>query len=184
MNADLEYKTYPLDVRSKEEAEQGVISGYASTYAKDAYGDVVSPGAFAQSITDKKGKYPILFGHDSTAVVGFSTHVSEDHKGLQMDAQLSLGTSGGRDAFELIKTARAVDFKMGLSIGFITREWDMEGDVRVLKEIDLWEVSLTVFPANKMARVEETRATRGRSAADDALRAMLWKTRARLALIK
>jgi len=177
------FKTYPLEVRAANDSQPaGVISGYASTYAKDAYGDRVLPGAFAASIAEKRGKYPLLFGHDSSSIVGFTTHLAEDHKGLMMDAQLSLATSGGKDAYELIKTAEAVDYKLGLSIGFITREWDMDGDVRVLKDIDLWEISLTAFPANRQARVEEARSLRGRSAAAQSLLAVIRRDRLQLAL--
>ena len=42
-----------------------------------------------------------------------------------------------------------------MSIGYMTREAEYEegGEVRRLKEVDLWEVSLVTFPMNEDARV-------------------------------
>jgi len=157
------YRSYQfLEVRSADGGEdQGIFSGYASTYQTDAYGDKIVPGAFAQSLVDKRGKYPIMLSHDtSQPPIGFTTSIAEDAKGLHVEAALALRTSGGRDSFELLKAAKAADYRMGLSIGFITNEWEMDGDIRLLKSIDLWEISLTPFPANRGSRVDETRSVR------------------------
>ena len=157
---NLEHKDFLfLDTRS--DGDQGIISGYASTYTKDAYGDVIQPGAFAQSIKDKRGRVPILFGHDAASWVGFSTSLAEDHKGLLATAKLATTTTGGRDAFELVKAAQAADYRVGLSIGFVTKDWDNSDDGgRLLKEIDLWEISLTPFPANRLSRIDEAKSVR------------------------
>ena len=157
----LEQKTYPL-LERRAEGDLGVISGYASTYAKDEYGDRIAPGAFASSVAAKKGKYPILTGHDMHAIpIGFTTYVAEDHKGLNIAAQLALATDNGRNAFALVKAAEAADFPMGLSIGFISKEWDDTDDGgRLIKEIDLWEISITAFPANRFARIEDAKQFR------------------------
>lgn len=163
-----------LELRAASGEAEGRISGYASTYAKDAYGDRIAPGAFADSISEKRGKYPILFGHEPNALIGFSTHMAEDHKGLQMEAKLAMGTTAARDAFSLIQTAESVDFRMGLSIGFRTEQFEMVDDVRVLTQIDLMEVSLTAFPANRFAQVTDARSIRkSRVSTADQLRAAI-----------
>jgi HK97 family phage prohead protease len=187
MTHRLEYKQFPLTLKAAaDDAPEGVIGGYASTWAKDAYGDRIAPGAFAQSIVDKRGKYPILAVHDMWSLpIGFTNAVSEDAKGLQMSGLLALATSGGRDAFALVKAAQAVDFKMGLSIGFSTEQFEMDDDVRVLTQIDLWEISLTAFPANRLARVDEARSYRGDSevAANKQLCTAMRSLRLRLAML-
>lgn len=45
----------------------------------------------------------------------------------------------------------------GLSIGYILKDWeyDREKGVFLLKEIDLWEVSLVTFPSNDEARISD-----------------------------
>ena len=67
----------------------------------------------------------------------------------------------GREAHILLKN-RAI---RGLSIGFLPLAWEWETRdntrVRVLKDIDLWEVSLVTFPANPKAVVDEVKTVRG-----------------------
>ena len=161
-----EYKQFSLlsfkDAGTKTLAAQefGTFSGYASTWTKDSYGDVIAPGAFAQSLVDERGQYPILFNHDSDNWIGFTTAVSEDKKGLAMEAGLALKSSQGADVYALLKAAAAVDFRVGLSIGFFATEVDWDGDTRVLKTIDLVEVSVTPFPANKRAFVDDVKSIR------------------------
>lgn len=157
-----EIKSYPLMECKADEA--GRFKGYASTYQRDAYGDRIVPGAFAQSIKDQRGRIPIFLDHSRDNWVGFSTDLAEDAKGLFIDAQLSLKSTRGADAYALLQTAQSCDYNVGLSIGFIPTEVDTEesaaGLARVIKTIDLYEVSLTPFPANKGARVQDFKSIR------------------------
>jgi HK97 family phage prohead protease len=158
-----EWKSFPLlGFKAAEGDDAGTFSGYASSWAKDVYGDVIQPGAFAQSITDQKGKIPIFFNHDEDNWIGFSTSLAEDHRGLAINAALALDTQGGADAYALLKAADAIDFRVGLSIGFIAEEWEWDNDsnTRILKSIDLWETSITPFPANKKAFVGGVKSVR------------------------
>jgi len=140
----------------------GEFSGYAATYQRDSEGDRIEPGAFAQSIKDRKGKIPIFLNHDRTQWAGASTGLAEDGRGLMLNGRLFLDTSAGRDALGLLKNAAAVDFPVGMSIGFMTQEWDFDesSQTRLLKQIDLWETSLTPFPANRGARVDNVKTLR------------------------
>lgn len=153
-------KAFQITLKADDAA--GEFSGYAATYARDSEGDRIEPGAFAQSIKDRKGKIPIFLNHDRTQWAGVSTELSEDHKGLYMTARLFPDTSAGRDAYGLLKNATAADFPVGLSIGFLTKDWDFEQSTqtRILKTIELWETSITPFPANRLARVDDVKALR------------------------
>ena len=156
---DREFKAFPLLELKSEDA--GRFTGYASTYAKDFYGDRILPGAFAQSIRDQKGKIPLFYDHLRSLPIGFSTDLAEDAKGLYIEGQLSLDSTHGRDAHALLKTAKSVDYRMGLSIGFITSEVEVEHDgTRVIKSLELFETSLTPFPVNRQARVEALKSIR------------------------
>jgi HK97 family phage prohead protease len=149
-----------VECRTKE-AAPGTFTGYASTYSKDAYGDRILPGAFAQSIRDQRGKIPIYFNHRSDQLIGFSTDLAEDTKGLYIDASLSLDSSTGADVYALLKLAEQVDFRMGLSIGFYTVEAELSDDGgRLIKTVDLVETSVTATPANSGSRVDTVKSTR------------------------
>jgi uncharacterized protein len=153
-----ERKSYAL-LELKSEGE-GEFSGYASTYNKDLQGDQIQPGAFAQSIADKRGKIPIFQNHEDSEWIGFSKSLAEDGKGLALVGKLALKTDGGRNAYELLQAAAEMDYRVGMSIGFVAKDWDWEGDTRILKEIDLWEVSLTPFPAQPKAFVTGVKTLR------------------------
>jgi HK97 family phage prohead protease len=155
-----EYKAYPL-LECKTE-EGGEFSGYAAAYAKDVYGDRISPGAFTQTIKDQKGKIPIFLNHDTSDWIGFSTELEEDSKGLYIKAVLSLDSSKGADTAALLKIAKQVDYRVGLSIGFTAEEveYDDATGGRLLKSINLWETSITPFPANKKARIDSIKSIR------------------------
>ena len=156
----MEFKAYPwTEVKSDE---SGTFSGYAATYKRDAYGDRIEPGAFEKTIKAKDGRVPIFLDHDRSDWVGFSTELSADAKGLHIKGLLSLDSSRGRDAYALLKTAAAVEFRMGLSIGFTADKWDVdpEDGGRILKAINLWETSITPFPAGRGTWVQSVKSVR------------------------
>ncbi len=149
---------FPLTLKAA--GDDGVIEGYGSVFGvMDAYADIVAAGAFAESLKAHKaaGTMPaMLWQHDSDEPVGVWTEMVEDDKGLLVRGRLAMGTTRGREASELLKM-RAIN---GLSIGFYSRQWsyDTETDVRTLTAVDLWEVSLVTFPANRDARVQSIKS--------------------------
>lgn len=159
---DAEMKRCTLDfpLTLKAASDDGVIEGYGSVFGvMDAYADIVAAGAFAESLKAHKaaGTMPaMLWQHDSDEPVGVWTEMVEDDKGLLVRGRLAMGTTRGREASELLKM-RAIN---GLSIGFYSRQWsyDTETDVRTLTAVDLWEVSLVTFPANREARVQSVKS--------------------------
>jgi HK97 family phage prohead protease len=156
----MEHKTFAFEVKAEG---NGQFSGYASAYAKDLQGDKIVPGAFGQTIAATKGKVPILYNHDSDRLpLGLSTSLAEDGKGLMLNGQLFMATAAGNDAFEMLKAAADIGYRMGMSIGFIANDWDWdeENNLRSIKEIDLWEVSLTPFPAQPKAFVADVKTFR------------------------
>ena len=155
-----EYKAFPL-VECKSD-EGGKFTGHAAAYAKDVYGDRIIPGAFAATIKEQGGKIPIFLNHDSDQWIGFSTELVEDKKGLYIEAAISLDSSRGADVAALLKLAQAVDYRVGLSIGFTAEEveYDDATGGRLLKSINLWETSITPFPANRKARIDSVKSVR------------------------
>lgn len=155
----MELKRYgcPLEVKALDEA--GAFSGYASVFGNvDSYHDVIAPGAFASTLVKSAstGRMPaLLWQHDSAEPIGVITALSEDARGLYMEAKLALSVTRGREAYELLK----IGALNGLSIGFSTvrDEWDDKKRIRRLLEADLWEVSMVTFPANDAARIENVK---------------------------
>ena len=121
------------------------IQGYASLFwRRDLNDDVVAKGAFAHSLA-KSGaaRVRMLHQHDTAGLIGAWDVVSEDRQGLYVEGRVFDFTPQGRLAQSLIR-AGVLD---GLSIGFRTRKArrDPSGRLRVLTEVELWEVSLVTF---------------------------------------
>lgn len=144
-----------LEIRSLD--ERGEFEGHGSVFNnEDSYGDIVLPGAFQKSLEEHRsaGTLPaMLWQHDPGQPVGVYSQMSEDSKGLYVKGQLLLDTAKGREVHAMLK-AKAV---RGLSIGFVTRQWEYRDDTRLVKDVDLWEVSLVTFPANRAAQVADVK---------------------------
>jgi hypothetical protein len=126
------------------------IEGYASLWGvADLNGDVVARGAFAASLTKTGARgVRMLHQHEGRAVVGVWDEMIEDDRGLFVRGRVMDWSAEGRFAGALSK-AGALD---GLSIGFRSSKARREGRLRVLVEVDLWEVSLVTFPMLPGAR--------------------------------
>lgn len=149
----------PLTIKSV--SETGEFEGYGSIFGvKDSYSDIVMPGAFKQSLEaiQAKGRQPaLLWQHDTREPIGVYTEVREDDIGLVVKGRLLI------DADPLAKRAHAhmkAGSLSGLSIGYMLKdyEYDNEKGAFLLKEIDLWEISLVTFPANDEARISEVKS--------------------------
>lgn len=130
------------------------FEGYGSTFNNlDLVGDVVAPGAFGKSL-DTADRLPLmLWMHDPAMVPGKWLEMEEDRKGLYVKGELA-DTQLGREAHTLLK----MEAVSGLSIGFRTlaADWaedEERGVFRVLKELDLVEVSIVSMAANPLAEV-------------------------------
>lgn len=142
------------------------FSGYGAVFGNvDSYGDVIQPGAFADTLaaTHKSGQWPAMLlqhggwgmGAEDMTPIGIWTSLSEDGHGLKVEGKLA-DTPRGREAHALLKMNPRPAIN-GLSIGYFAKEWTARSKPdeprRTLKKIDLMEVSLVTFPANGKARV-------------------------------
>jgi HK97 family phage prohead protease len=148
----------PLQIKAAK--DDGTVEGYGSVFGvSDDWGDVVAKGAFVATLAAHKvaGTMPaMLWQHDAAEPVGVWTDMSEDDNGLRVVGKLAVETTRGRDVHALLKMGAVT----GLSVGFVSKTWnyDNEKDIRTLLEVDLWEVSLVTFPANREARVTNVKA--------------------------
>jgi len=136
-------------------ADGVTIAGYASLFGvADQSGDVVSRGAYARSLAALAAagrSVKMLWQHDAAEPIGVWDEVREDATGLWVKGRLLPDVGRAREAAALI-AAGAID---GLSIGYRTVAAERDGKGRrVLRELDLWEVSVVTFPMLPAARVE------------------------------
>lgn len=154
-----EHKALPYDF--KDIGDGGTFAGYTAVYnSVDRGGDIILPGAFTKSLESKRASgstVKMLWQHDPSKVIGVWDSFSDDGKGLFGNGRLIKEVQQAREAHALM-AAKAMD---GLSIGYIVKDYDMQeherGMVRVLKELDLMEVSVVTFPMNTEAMVTDVK---------------------------
>jgi hypothetical protein len=170
MSDKMEAKRADFEVKFSD-AKQGVFSGYGAIFGnEDSYGDVLDKGAFSKSLKDweAKGKYPpMLLQHgggfmgsaEDLLPIGKWTSMEENSKGLKVEGELfALNTERGQYIYEGLKSG-VLD---GLSIGYVPKEFVVGTKTgeprRLLKGVDLMELSIVTFPANDKARVGAVKA--------------------------
>ena len=160
----LKYPSFqmPFEVKDFTESEDGAmrarIKGYASTPSVDRYDDSVEPQAFEKSIRKSYKNNPvILFQHKSDKAIGIATVMYIDHKGLYIEADIYDKEIAPKIREKILR---------GFSIGFIPKEVEFrDGDgklldpindniwasdvKRIIKEVDLVEISVVSVPANQ-----------------------------------
>ena len=149
-----------LEVKFADVGE-GQIAGYAATFngLPDGYGDTIAPNAFTKSlkrIAAEARTVPMLWSHSPSEPIGTWSELREDGRGLFVRGQLNGEVARARE-IRALAVQKAVT---GISIGFEVpdggRRKAADGSFR-LEEIELWECSLCVFPANASARLTDVK---------------------------
>lgn len=133
------------------------FEGYASRFGGvDAYGDTIDPKAYDRTIKQKNRDKPVrLRWNHWGPVIGKWLDIGTDTNGLIVRGELTPGHSVAQDVYASLKHG-AVD---GLSIGFYPKKIEMlEGGGRLLKEIDLIEISVVEEPADLGAKIGDVKA--------------------------
>lgn len=157
------FRTVGCDFETKDAGGKlGTFRGYASTFDNiDRDDDVIVKGAFGAIEQPRRVK--LLWQHDMREPIGVWTELREDAKGLFAAGELNLEVQRGREAYALMKQGAIGD----MSIGFRTIESDVvksEGssgrarNIRRLKKLRLYEVSLVSVPANPLANIDAVKA--------------------------
>lgn len=153
-------KTKDFALHVKDVSEEGTFTGYGSIFGNvDSYGEKVIAGAFGESLARhrQEGSKPLmLWQHNPDEPIGVWDDLAEDGKGLKGTGRFVMETARGREAYALLK-AGAI---RGLSIGYREVEAEPDGNIRLLKKLDLLEISIVSFPANRRARVEGVKSER------------------------
>ena len=157
-----ERKIFECSFNLKQVTETGQFEGHAAVFNNiDLQGDRIKRGAFKETLEESAGKWPILMGHNTGRVVGFSTAAEEDGKGLRVEGEFTLASDEGRNAYATAKHAAALGQKFGLSIGYGVRadgaDFDAETGIRTLKNLTVYEFSLASVPANPRARISHVK---------------------------
>lgn len=152
----METKSFALEL--KDLTEEGVIEGYASIFGNvDNGGDKVMPGAFVEGLAKSRQtgrKVKMLWQHNPDQPIGVWDDLAEDAKGLWVKGRLVMEVPRAKEAHALMK-AGAIG---GLSIGYRIKDSEPDGNVRLLKSVELYEISPVTFPMNERAKLSSVKA--------------------------
>jgi hypothetical protein len=134
------------------------FEGHGSVFGNVDWGnDAVMPGAFKRTLAEhnSEGTLPAMFWmHDPSRVAGKWLSMTEDDTGLLTKGELA-PTDLGKEINVLLK----MDAVKGLSIGYIPTLVDYTNDgVRLIKEVDLIEVSIVSIPMNPKAQIAHVKS--------------------------
>jgi HK97 family phage prohead protease len=150
--AMLENRKIECEFSIKSLGVDGRFAGYASVFnLVDRQRDVLLRGAFAETLKGRMREIKFLWQHNMAEPIGIFTDIFEDERGLYVEGRLLLEVARASEAYALLK-AGAIG---GLSIGYSPLRYTIDPDtgVRLLSQVELWEVSLVTFPANQAATV-------------------------------
>jgi len=170
----MEFKAQTLELKADD---AGGFEGYGAFFDNvDSDNDKIERGAFSKSLTARKPK--MLWQHDPRDPIGVFDSVKEDGRGLYVKGRFA-NTLKAQEARDLVKMG-AVD---SMSIGYRTKQFLWDGDVRVIKEVDLFEVSLVTIPANEQARLVSVKSLDTAREVEDALRQIGFSQKQAMAFI-
>jgi len=151
----IERRTFPFEVRVADDGDSDpIIEGHAAVFdqlSEEMWGfrEKIEPGAFAETI--KKADVRALFNHDPNFVLGRNKSgtlsLSEDDQGLFT----KIWPPNTALVNDLVLTPMKRGDISQMSFGFkvLGQRWEtIEGiDVRIITEVELFDVSVVTFPA-------------------------------------
>ncbi|MDM0720356.1 HK97 family phage prohead protease [Clostridium perfringens] len=144
-----------LETRTEENSNERIISGYINKFNSRSqymgFYEEVAKGAFDKTLADGHNIYA-MYNHNSDMILGStrsgSLRLNVDNIGLHFELRINPNISYASDIAELVKSG---DLE-GCSFGFWVTddEWtytEDKIDLRIIKELELIEVTITPFPA-------------------------------------
>jgi len=133
--------------------EKGNVEAVFSVFNNlDSDGDVVVPGAIKSGFKDDQ--VPMVFAHKWDQPIGKGKIVQEDDKAV-FKGKFFMGTEAGKEAYNL---AKEMGDLQEWSFGFRINDYEVAefqkdgesvGDVRYLKDLEVYEVSPVLVGANR-----------------------------------
>ena len=131
--------------------KNAIFRGYASIFnIKDSYNDVITNSAFKNSLLKGIKNIPLLWQHNQDKQIGYFNNIIEDFVGLYVEGVIENINKENKEIYSFIKN----NIVNGLSIGYTVNDFKIDKkNRRVLTNINLKEISIVSFPANKLSSI-------------------------------
>ena len=160
-----------FEVRATDNASEPGFGGYAAHFLTvDSHGSTFGRSAFKKTIRERGDKIPVTYNHDPDKLIGKTTELRNDAKGLYFEARIAENTTWGRDVMELVRSGiltgasfrfNALKERPGLDTDGINLDGlrgVKPGDIRFIEEVRLKEIGPVTFPSNERSQIESYRS--------------------------
>lgn len=192
MKAEKKFLTFHFDTKEMsidEERNVAVIKGYAATFDLDRGADIIAKGAFDKTLADhkkRKRQIRMLWQHNSNELIGGypPEKAYVDSNGLFVEGEINLDTRRGKEAYALAKQGVLCDFSIGYRVHDSEYQTIKGIPVRLIKELELFEVSPVGEPMNPKAQITDVKSNSQFQDLPLAQREQAWDAEAALARVK
>jgi HK97 family phage prohead protease len=148
----MEYKS--LQIKDADvNLEQRIIRAYASTFDLDQGNDIIHPGSFKKTISERLDRVKVLRNHSD--LIGRPISAIEDGKGLLTESYIGKHDLG-EETLMLAKDGILDSLSIGYSVP--SGKSNYSGDIRNIHEVKLFEWSVVDFPMNEAARIIDVKS--------------------------
>lgn len=165
-------KSCPVRIKAAGEHEgtdEGMFEAIVAAYNLDSVGDKITPGAFAETLAEWKGRgdpIPVLWSHmshDPEYHIGEVLEAEERPEGLWVKARIDTepGTKAAQ-VYKLLKGRRVTQFSFAYDVeeGAWVDQKDGEGYYE-LRKLKLYEVGPTLIGANQATELLDVKSSDG-----------------------
>lgn len=189
MERETRVVTHVVEARTEAEGPRR-LAGYAALYNRETvignlFREVIAPGAF-RSALQRGDDVRALFNHDPNVILGRSSsgtlRLFEDESGLRYEVDLP-DTQAGRDLWTLVERGDITQSSFAFSVPEGGQDWRDGGDLRVITDVRLFDVSPVTYPAYNETSVSVRSAAVAAKAAAFDWRGQLLTLRAKAATV-
>lgn len=158
----VEIEKFELDIKNEDER---IIAGYATVEVKDLQGDIVPISEMIKAMIDYMDRGGlIMYGHSNKPVGkvlywDVKKHPETGEYGVYIIAKINRGYKFEDEVWKKIKEGVIKGFSVGghgqREVGIMKRDDGTEEPVRIVKNLELFEISLVEEPANPYATIVE-----------------------------
>lgn len=165
-------KSCPVRIKAAGEHEgtdEGTFEAIVAAYNLDSVGDKITPGAFAETLAEWKGRgdpIPVLWSHmshDPEYHIGEVLEAEERPEGLWVKARIDTDPgSKAAQVYKLLKGRRVTQFSFAYDVeeGAWVDQKDGEGYYE-LRKLKLYEVGPTLIGANQATELLDVKSSDG-----------------------
>ncbi|MEV5189255.1 HK97 family phage prohead protease [Streptomyces werraensis] len=161
-------KSCPVRIKAAgthEGTDEGVFEAIVAAYNLDSVGDRITPGAFAETLAEWKGRgdpIPVLWSHmshDPDYHIGEVLEAEERPEGLWVKARIDLDATKAAQVYKLLKGRRVTQFSFAYDVeeGSWVEQKDGPGFYE-LRKLKLYEVGPTLIGANQATELLDVKS--------------------------